>query len=527
MRHLRWIVAAILVAVVAGCTSGGGTESNSTIRVTRDGPIVPVFHPARATDNTYPLMYLIYDTLVSVGSDEKTIEPRLAEKWEVSDDGRVFTFHLRDGVTWQDGKPLTAADVVFTATWAAQNPGAYTGQPMSWGQIEGADEVKDTKDPLPGIEAVDPQTVRITLSSPNVWFLSEMANAPNVIVPEHLLRDETAKTLESSSFVTKPVGSGPYELKKYAADQYVEFTANQDYFAGAPKSDRIIWKILSGQQIANQLESGDLDLAFGLAQDNRSVLDGDDSLKLVDNLSVGMVGLFTRTESPALSDRRVRQALYYGIDRQGLVDNVLKGKAERLWNPPGLSLEGLNTYDHDPAKAKQLLAEAGWDGSTTLRLVYWKDAPMAQQALPILQENLAGIGVKVSLNPLESDDWDDMVTNPDRRDEWDLDYEFGGTYGLGPSYSANQYGTCKGPKIQTGFQDCELADLFEKARGIVDEKKRDDVYRQAAEIINREADAIYLWQPALLNVQSTSLDGVEAYPFDRHSFLKVSEWQKK
>lgn len=527
MRIIRGVAIVVAAALLAGCAGPTTSEAGATIRVTRDGPIVPVFHPARATDNTYPLLYLVYDPLVGLASDESTVEPRLAESWTVSDDAKTFVLDLRDDVTWQDGEPFTAADVVFTATWFAQNPGAYTGQPAVWGQIAGASEIAGTSQPLAGLVATDEHTVEITLSEPNASFLTLLANAPNVIVPEHLLADETAATLEASAFVTDPVGTGPFEFATYEADQFVEFTANEDYFGGAPEADRLIWKTLSGQQIANQLESGDVDVAFGLAQENRTILESNPELNLVDSLSVGMVGLFIRTDAPALSDPRVRQALYYAIDRQALIDQVLGGKAEPLWNPPALSLDDLNRYEYDPAQAEALLADAGWDPSTELRLVYWKDAPVAGQALPIIQEQLAAVGVTVTLNPLEVDDWDDMVTNPDRREEWDLDYEFGGTYGLGPDYSANQYSNCDGALVQTGYQNCDLAALFTQARSLTDPDERAAVYGEIAGIVNEAADVVYLWQPLLLNAVSVNVTGVEVYPFDRHSFLMARDWAKR
>lgn len=522
MRTMKWAAPLAAVALLVGCSSTG--TGGSTIRVTRDGPIVPVFHPIRATDNTYPLMYLIYDPLVTLAEDEQTIEEGLAMSWEVSDDATTFTFTLHDDVTWHDGERFTADDVVFTAWWANANSTAYTGQPMAWGQIAGAEETAASGAELSGARAIDEYTVEFTLTEPNAGFLPQMANAPNVIVPEHLLKDETAATIEASTFVSHPVGTGPFTFTKYVADQYVELAANKDYFRGAPKSDRIIWKILPGTQISAQLESGDLDLAFGLSQDSRSSLEGVDGLELVDSVSVGMVGLFLRTEAPALIDPRVRQALYFGIDRQGLIDQVLDGKGNLLWNPPGLNFDELEQYDFDPDRAKELLDEAGWNPSTELTLVYWKDAPYAGQALPIVQQQLAEIGVKVTLEPLEVDNWDDMVTNADRRDEWDMDFEFGGTYGLGPDYSSKAYGTCEGPKSQTGLQNCELADLFVKARGIVDADEQHKVHMEIAEIINAEADVIYLWQPVLLNGVSEKLSGVTIYPFDRHSFMKASEW---
>lgn len=523
MRIMKIAAPLVAIAMLAGCAgepSGGG----SSIRVTRDGPIVPVFHPIRATDNTYPLLYLIYDPLVTLAEDERTIQPGLAKEWAVSDDARTFTFTLNEGVKWQDGEPFTAKDVIFTAWWAVANPGAYSGQPMAWGQIAGAEETAASGAELAGAKAVDDHTVELTLTNPNAGFLALMANAPNVIVPEHKLKDETGATLEASAFVTAPVGTGPFKLVEYAADQYVEFAANPDYFRGPPKADRIIWKILPGPQIAAQLESGDLDLAVGLSQTARGTLEGVEGLSLVDSPSVGMVGLFTRTEAPALADRRVRQAMYFGIDRQGIIDQVLNGKANLLWNPPGLNFPELEQYAFDPDRARALLAEANWDPATELQLVYWKDAPYAGEALPIVQQQLAEIGVTASLNPLEVDNWDDMVTNPDRRDEWDLDFEFGGTFGLGPDYSSGSYGSCDGPLRQTGLQNCELAELFVKARGIVDPDEQAKVHLEIAQIINTEADVIYLWQPILLNGMSDKLQNVTIYPFDRHSFMRASEW---
>lgn len=518
------VMAAALI--LAGC-SGGEAGSDTTIRVTRDGPIFPVFHPARATDNTYPLLYLIYDPLVTLGEDAKTIQPGLAKEWKVSDDARTFTFTLNTEVKWQDGEPFTAKDVVFTAWWANANPTAYQGQPMAWNQIVGAKETGDTGTDLAGAKLLDESTVEFTLAEPNVGFLAAMANAPNVIVPEHKLKDETGATLEASAFVSEPVGTGPFKLTEYAADQYVEFTANPDYFKGPPKSGRIIWKILPGAQIAAQLQSGDLDLAVGLSQTARSTLDGVEGLSLVDSASAGSVRLALRTDAPALEDRRVRQALTFGIDRQGLIDQILNGKGNLLWNWPGLNFEGLEQYDFDPDRARELLAESGWDPAMELKLVYWKDAAYAAEVLPIVQQQLAAIGVKVSLDPLELENWDDMVTNPDRRGEWDIEFDFGGTNGLGPDYTAPFYSQCEGPRRLSGLQDCELTGLFVKARGIVDPQEQAEVHMQIARILNEEADNVFLWQPILLNGVAEKLDGVVVYPFDRHSFMRASEWSTK
>ena len=112
---------------------------------------------------------------------------------------------------------------------------------------------------------------------------------------------------------------------------------------------------------------------------------------------------------------------------------------------------------------------------------------------------------------MEIDDWDNMVTNPDRREEWDIDLEFGGVFGLGPDQSSRNYGTCNAPLRQSGYQNCELAQLFVDGR-MSDQAERDRIYMEVAKIINEAADVIYLWQPVLTSPVSSKLSGVEIYP---------------
>jgi peptide/nickel transport system substrate-binding protein len=518
----------LLASQVASAQSEAPTDGGeeTILTMTRDGGIFPVFHPVRATDNNYSLLYLIFDTLVEIESDEQTVVPALAESWTASDDGTEFTFELADGVTWQDGTPFTADDVVFTATWAAQNPTAFQGFAPNWGEIQGAADIAGTTDPLPGIVAVDEDTIQITLESPNVEFVRLLADSPNVILPKHLLDGAAGDSIEQIAFSTEaPVGTGPYRFVRYEPDQFVELEANPDYFKGAPSIDRIVWKVIPTEQILAQLENGELDFALTVGARNQEQLSANPDLEFPSTLDVGMYGLFVRTEAPQLADPRVRQAIYHAVDRRAIIESVLGGYAEVLWNPPGLNYDDLNQYEFDPDRARELLAEAGYDASEPIKLVYWKDASQAGSYLPVIQQQLQDVGMNVELSPLELEDWDDMVTNADRREEWDIELDFGGNFGLGPSKSSRWYGACDVPLRQTGYQNCELRDLFIEARGTSDPAAREEIYHRIGEIINDAADVIYLWQNEIIHPKTKRLTGVDLHPFERYSVMNVEDWE--
>lgn len=506
-------------------TSGEPAEPTSdSVTIAREGAVFPVFHPVRAQDNTYPILYMVYSNLVRVNADQEII-PDLAESWTVSDDATVFEFDLRDDVTWHDGTPFTANDVVFTAQWGAQNDEAHQGFNIAWPLIAGADETAASGAELEGIEAIDDYTVRITLASPNVEFLRDLADAQNVIVAEHVLADADGSTIEQNPAVTdNPIGTGAYTFVQYRAAEFVELQANPDYYAGAPNINRVFWKDLPVDQIVTQLETGDLDVGFKLDPINRDRLEAVEGLQVLESLEWGMNGLYLRVNHPSLSDRRVRQAFYHAIDRRAILESVLGGNGEVLWNVPGMNFDGLNEYPFDPDRARELLSEAGFTQDAPLKLVYWQDMPHASAMTPIFQQQLADVGVEVELLPLEIDEWDDRVLNPDRKDEWEIDLEFGGNYGRNPNASARQYEMCGEQMSHNMYQNCELADLYAQGRSTADPAERERIYREAAAIINEEVDVLWLWQPLVIHGVSSRVGGVEVHPFDRDSVMNIHEW---
>ena len=262
-----------------------------------------------------------------------------------------------------------------------------------------------------------------------------MVDAPSVIMPEHLLTGQTLDQINKGDFKNKqPIGTGPFTVKAIVPDQYIEFDANPDYYGGKPKLDSVFYKHINTDTALAQLESGDLDVALNVGATNA------DPLSKVDLLNVQIVnspGIFTlvpfdetqaqrdgwktslKLDLPPVAfdftDKRVRQAMYYAIDRRTINDQLFGGKNRILWNPPGFKeYDDLNKYVFNPQKAKDLLAAAVADKkadlSKPIRFMYATDLANGGQIAPIVKQELEAVGFKVELRPSTS-----TPTTPRRR----------------------------------------------------------------------------------------------------------------
>ena len=286
-------------------TSAAPTDaapSASSVSFNRFAEFAPVFHTVEAQSNQYAFFYLLFDTLVTLDLTDpslQTIVPDLAETWDVSPDATVFTFHLADGITWHDGEPFTADDVVYTATWAVENRNAYIGFPPAWFAIKGAAEIDGTTNALEGVRKIDDLTVEFTLAAPNALFLRNLADAPSSIMPEHLLAGQTADQINQGDFKNKtPIGTGPYKMVRIEPDQFVELAANTDYFKGAPKIEKFFYKAITTETALAQLESGELDIVLNVGSANKDRLSDVDILNVQTVSSPGIFNLLFTSETP-------------------------------------------------------------------------------------------------------------------------------------------------------------------------------------------------------------------------------------
>ena len=314
---------------------------------------------------------------------------------------------------------------------------AYIGFSPAWWDIKGAAEIEGTTDPLEGVKAIDDYTVEFTLAAPNALFLRNLADAPSSIMPEHVLGGMTADEINQSEFKTsKPIGTGPYSMVSVQPDQYVEFAANPSYFKGAPNVEHLFYKAITPETALAQLETGELDIALNVGAANRERLQAVPSLNVQVVSSPGIFNLLPVDDTPDVrerlglppvnfdfTDKRVRQAMYYAIDRRAINDAIYGGANRILWNPPGFKeYDGLDEYPFDPEKAKALLAESGVDLSKPIHFLYANELGDGQRIAPIVAQQLQDVGFTVELNGVDITAWEAIVTDDTQRASWDMTF---------------------------------------------------------------------------------------------------------
>ncbi|PYM57547.1 MAG: peptide-binding protein [Candidatus Rokuibacteriota bacterium] len=382
-------------------------------------------NPLVATDGqSYIAEWPMFDSLLELDQN-LNVRPLLAESWEVSRDGLTYTFKLKKGVRWHDGKPFTARDVAFTF-YAVLDPKVTTPHRAYFDALVGFPELTNKDNPKrpedlaqKPIEVLDDYTVRFRLRYPYGAFLAVLVNPRAGIIPEHLLKGVDLNTAE---FNRKPVGTGPFRFVEWRRGERLVMEANAQYHGGRPALDRLIYRVIPDAVVLLQeLRAGGVDFIESPPLTEVARLKQTQGLQVLvaDNTSYNYLGY--RQDLPPFDDMRVRRAFYHAVDSGTLIRQVLQGYAAPATGqfPPSSwafdpSVKG---YPFDPARAKALLAEAGWkpgpDGVLVKdgkRLSFSLRHDQANQAVKdtavVLQEYLKNVGAEARLEPL---DWPTFV----------------------------------------------------------------------------------------------------------------------
>ncbi|MEH6965739.1 nickel ABC transporter substrate-binding protein [Priestia megaterium] len=409
---LTFMFILILSTLLVGCSNANNEESTSkdnhdnmlTIAWPRDvGEMNPhVYNPSQLFAQS-----MVYEPLVSYQAGGK-IKPNLAKSWEISEDGKVYMFHLREGVKFSDGTDFNAEIVKKNFDTILNNKELH-----SW--LGFITKIAQT-------EVVDKNTFKLTLTEPYYPTIQELA----VVRPVRFLGEAGfPKDGDTSKGIVKPVGTGPWILEKYKADEYAIYKRNENYWGEIPKVEKIKVKVIPDAETrVLAFEKGDLDMIYGegvVSLDTFKQLKSTGKYETRVSEPIATRQLVMNTKTEQLSDERVRQALHYGFNKEALVKGVTSGLEEKAdhilpTNLPYTKDVDVKLVKYNVEKAKALLDKAGWklpkgktvrekDGKLLEIDLMYDSAESIQKAMAeTLQSEWAAIGVKLNIEGVELPD---------------------------------------------------------------------------------------------------------------------------
>jgi oligopeptide transport system substrate-binding protein len=474
--------------LVAACGGGGGDSTDRrTIVDSRDNYDPRSLDPALSTDvPTGRAVAYIYDGLTRFTPDAR-VEPALATRWDATPDGSRFTFYLRTGVKFTDGTPLTSRTVI--KSWQrALDPATKGGRAEPLQPIRGAKEfAAGTAKTISGLSAPNDSTVVVQLDQPLGIFPKLLAMPVAAIMPEN----------PPSNLGERPIGTGPWKLVEWKHDDYLLFAKNENYWGGAPKADSLRARIISEPSTSvAEFESGNVDVLLIPAGETQQWEDDQsrrDMLKSVPALQLVYIGINT-TRGP-LRDARVRQAINLAIDRKLLLQRLISGRGRLAAGVIPPSLGGADTmrtpYPFDPARAKQLLTEAGFPNGIDVDL--WVGSnPVYGRIAETAQAYLGQAGIRTKIVQRESaaareaarNGQTDMILK-----DWYADYPDAENFLYPLLHGAN-----KGVGGNVSFwENAEFDRIVAESRREPDEAKRNVLYRQADSLALVEAPMVFLF----------------------------------
>lgn len=481
-RRTRRAAAAVLAFLVtlttlAGCQGGAGSNigpekpAHLTVGATQEPDSLDPM-ASNWAGGPFILLYNVYETLIKVDGEGKT-RPLLAQEWNVSTDRLSYTFKLDPQAKFASGRQVKAADVVWSIERARKAKGTQASHKL-----------------VTSVRASDDATVVVTLSQPSNDWLYWMAGAAGMVY------DSTSGT----DWAKATAGSGPYTVKEWNQGQSIELVKNPNFWGSKPHFEGVTFRyITDGTAMNNAMLSGDLDLISNVqAPQSLSQFNDANRYKIIEGSTNSEVVLGLNNANPVLAKKEVRQAINYAIDRKSLIETVRAGKGKLIgtMTPPTdpWYQDLANAYPYDPAKAKQLLADAGASG-TALRLRVL-NFPYAVDSAQFAASQLKEVGLNVSVEILEPNVWFDQVYTK-------ADYDMT----IVAHVEARDLCRYANPQYYWHYNNPQLATLCDEAdKGTLDEQK--DKLQQAGKILSDDAASDWLFLLPNLIVTKADVSGV-------------------
>jgi oligopeptide transport system substrate-binding protein len=494
----------------AGATPGGGQRTVLRLAQTAEPTTLD---PAQVEDGpTIEFLMSVFDGLVQWTTENK-LAPALAEKWDVTNGGKTYVFHLRPGVKFHNGRELKAQDFLYSLTRSLSKPVRSRTAMVYLNDIVGAREFNQgSASTVKGLEAPDDRTFKITIDAPKAYFLAKLTYPTAYAVCKEAIESEKGTVTETSM-----VGTGAFKLSEYRRGDRIVLKANRDYWEGAPKLEGIERRILLDNGTrhdkfeAGELDITDVDMATYRADENDPELKS--LLKTFERPAVFYLALNQKAYSP-FADRRVRQAFARAVDRQEIVSTVHESVPRIAYGAIPFGVPGFDPsfrgIGFDPEAARKLLAEAGYPGGQGLPPLTLsfraKVEDIKNTAVAVADQLEKNLGVKVTLN---EEEWGIFLDKRNKGEmpfyflRWMADY-------LDPQNFLSTMLRTGSPENSLGYSNPEFDRLCDAADVMQDQEKRFATYRQAEKLaivddvpwipIYFQKD-VELWNPKLKGVE--------------------------
>lgn len=510
---------------LANCNVAPPIESDQVIIFGKPKDAVSL-DPADVTDGESSAVVVnIFEPLIRFQREKTSIEPALAESWEFSDDKLTWTFHLRKGVTFHDGTPLNAEAVKFNYDRQKDedNPYRFKGKFEYWHGF-----FKSVK----SIEAKDEHTVVMTLKHPDATFLI------NLGIFTMGISSPTAIKKHGEDYFKHPVGTGPYKFDKWRLNEKIVLQRNDNYWGEKAKIKMLIFKPVADNSVRLLgLELGNIHVLDGINPDDVERIQRNPDLNFITQpgLNVGFLSL--NNLKPPFDNKKVRQAVHHAINKEALVKAFFAGGTlgEAATNPIPKFVFGYNDqikgYTYDPAKAKALLAEAGFPNGFKAKLWAMPIArpymPQPRQIATAIQANLKEVGIDTDI---VSYDWGTYL---DKVSKGEHEMALGGWIGdngdpdnfLYTLLDKHNTDKEKGASNYQFYRDERVSALLNEAQRVYDQKQRAELYKKSQEYIIQDSPMVPLFHSTQMAATVKGVEGYYLHPVGEKRFHDIY-WKK-
>jgi len=542
------ITVLLVTSLVSGCSSTAVVHPNTlTIAGTQD------LDTALWTQSSMFLMdqllTIMGEPLVYVQPDG-SVQPALADSWEISTDGLVYTFHLNANAKWQDGQPVTAQDVAFTIEQTIY-PECPSGGGPSLLLVGASDFAAKKTKTVEGIKIIDDHTIRLTFTVLSGQVLSVLA--ADSILPYHILNSVPIDKMAQASFNTTPIYCGPYKMTNWVKGSEIDFERFDGFFGSKPPFDKIIYRIISEPATAiNELKAGNVDVIMDVPIDSYDSLVATKGIAGIETQGPKGYHLMLNENNPTWKNLKVRQAVSHAIDWNPILSGLYMGKgvlSTSLFHPANWEYDtNLKPYEYNVDEAKQLLTQAGWtdtngDGfleaknvagvkdGTKLTAIMPVTSATNQNTSLILKEQLQKVGIDATVQMVDSSTFYSDVYGANSK-KWDLmlmswGNSFMGAWPSSRAMEENFGGVGTLQHKREGYEDPELAAMIDKVEGIVDKTQAKPLWDQIQQRIYDNVYRVHGFRPDVFIAYNSNLNvdtSQKLWDVMWYKFARTAEW---